>query len=322
MKQINLDISKLVQPSFHQAMTSRNRDLVMYGGAGAGKSFAAGQKVILKSLKYPDEKTVVIRKYGPALRRTCFDITCTLLKKYQLSPTIKEADMEIKFPNGSQILFIPIVNTSGEPAERIKSMTDISCMWFEEPTEISFDEYKMIRLRLRGEELKQGYRQRIHTFNPIDKNHWLYHYFFEPDPTTKDLRPADRQKYTYKDNSFIDADYIAELEALKNEDLVAYNVYALGEWGVLSNQIYSNYVIESFDNKLAWYDDVISGVDFGFEHPSTWVLVGIKEKTLYIIYELYRRKLVNTEFIQLIQSKMKLYSLVNTDVFADTAEPA
>ncbi len=323
MKKIDLDISKLVQPSYHRAMTSRARDLVEYGGAGAGKSFSAAQKIILKSLVYPDRKIVITRKYGPALRRTCFDMVCKLLRKYQIPAHIKDADMEIRLGEGSQMLFIPVVNTSGEPAERIKSMTDITDMWLEECTELSFEEYKMIKLRLRGEELTQGYRQRIHTFNPIDKNHWLYHYFFEPDPTTKDLRAADRQKYTYKDNQFIDADYITELEALKNEDIVAYNVYALGEWGTLSNQIYTNYVIESFDYPLDWFDEVIAGADFGYENPSTFVLIGIKESTLYIIDEIYQRKLVNPELIAQMQAKTRQYKTsASLEIYADYAEPA
>jgi phage terminase large subunit len=320
---VNLDIAKIIQPSFWNMANSRARYLVAYGGAGAGKSYAAAQKVIAKALKYPNRKIICVRKYGPALRLTCYDIVTKLLRAYQIPHKANRTDMIIELGTDSQILFVPIVNSSGEPAERLKSLTDITDFWLEEPTELSYDEFKMIRLRLRGEELKEGYRQIIMTFNPIDRNHWLHKYFFEPDKEKGQLREADRLRYTYKDNKFLDAEFIKELEALKGEDAVAYQVYALGEWGVLAGQIYNNYVIEEFEHPIDYYDDIVCGVDFGFENPSTMILIGVKENTLYIMDEIYKRKLVNTELIKEIKQKVHMYSLpTSTELFADTAEPA
>ncbi len=319
--EINLNIPKIIQPSFWNLANSRARFCVAYGGAGAGKSYAAAQKVIAKALKYPNRKIVCVRKYGPALRLTCYEILMKLLRTYQIPHRTNKTDMIIDLGAGSQILCIPIVNSTGEPAERLKSLTDVSDFWIEEPTELSYDEFKMIRLRLRGETLAEGYRQIIMTFNPIDRNHWLHKYFFEPDETGQ-LRESDRLKYTYRDNRFLDAEFIAELESLKNEDQVAYQVYALGDWGILTGQIYNNYVIEEFQHPIDFYDDVICGVDFGFENPSAWVLIGLREKTLHVIDEIYKRKLLNPEFIKLIQDKLTLYSIPRVEVICDYAEPA
>ncbi len=230
--------------------------------------------------------------------------------------------MVVELGQGSQILFIPIVNSSGEPAERLKSLSDVHLFWIEEPTELSYEEFKMIRLRLRGETLSEGYRQIILSFNPINRNHWLHKYFFEPDNETGQLRESDRLKYTYQDNKFLDIEFIKELESLKNEDMVAYQVYALGEWGVLTGQIYNNYVIEEFQHPIDYFDEVICGVDFGFENPSAWALIGLKEKTLYIIDEIYKRKLLNPEFIKLIQDKLTLYNIPRVELVCDYAEPA
>ena len=315
IKQINLNLTDFVQPSFHRAINSRARDLVLYGGAAAGKSECAARKVIAKSLKYSGERTVVIRKYSPSLRLTCFTMIMKILSNYQIPAKINRGDMTITFANGSDILFIPIVNTSGEPGERIKSLTDLHTVWYEEPTELSYDEFQLTRLRLRGEELKQGYRQRILTFNPIDKNHWLFKYYFETDR-------GDKQKYTYLDNKYIDSEAVQELINLQHEDRMLYNVYALGEWGTLENQIYTNYTIEQFEHPLDYYDDIVCGVDFGFENPSTLVIIGVKEKTLYIIDEIYKRKLINTELIKMIQGKLDSYAIKNPEIFCDTAEPA
>lgn len=320
--EINLNVPKIIQPSFWNLANSRARFCVAYGGAGAGKSYAAAQKVIAKALKYPNRKIICVRKYGPALRLTCYEILMKLLRQYQIPHYTNRTDMIINLGAGSKILCIPIVNSTGEPAERLKSLTDVTDFWLEEPTELSYDEFKMIRLRLRGEELKEGYRQIILTFNPIDRNHWLHRYFFEADKETGQLRESDRLKYTHRDNKFIDAEFISELESLKNEDQVAYQVYALGEWGILTGQIYNNYTIEEFQHPIDYFDDVICGVDFGFENPSAWVLIGLKEKTLYIIDEIYKRKLLNPELITLIQDKLTQYGKPRAEIICDYAEPA
>lgn len=318
---INLEASKIIQPSFWNMANSRARFLVTYGGGGAGKSHAVARKLILMALKYPNMKIIPVRKYGPALRLTCFSMLMSLIRKYQIPHKVNDTDMIISLGKGSQILCVPIVNSSGEPAERLKSLTDVNVFWLEEPTELSYDEFQMIDLRLRGEELKEGYRQMILSFNPIDVNHWLHKHFFEADPKTKQLREADKFKYTYLDNAFIDADYKNVLEGLETVDPVKYQVYAKGEWGILAGQIYSRYTIEEFNHPMDYYHEVLAGVDFGFEHPSVWLLLGFKESTCYVIDEISQSKLINPEFIQLIKDKEAEHN-IHPEIQADYAEPA
>ncbi len=318
---INLEVSKIIQPSFWNMANSRARYLVTYGGGGAGKSHAVARKLILMALKYSNMKIIPIRKYGPALRLTCFSMLMSLIRKYQIPHKVNDTDMIISLGKESKIICMPIVNSSGEPAERLKSLTDVNVFWLEEPTELSYDEFQMIDLRLRGEDLNEGYRQMILSFNPIDVNHWLHKHFFESDPTTKQLREADKFKYTYLDNAFIDKEYKNVLEGLKSIDEVKYKVYALGEWGILAGQIYSRYVIEEFNHPLDYYDEVLAGCDFGFENPSAWVLIGFKEKTAYLIDEIYQSKLINPEFIQLIKRKEEEHN-IKPEIQADYAEPA
>lgn len=314
-----LDI--FIADSYQPFLTSQARDLVGYGGAGAGKSYTAAQKIIIKCNEIPECKEIIIRKYGPSLRITCFALIKELLNKYQIEYEAKEAKMEIYYPNGSQMLFFPIADTSGESADRIKSLTDVTGMWFEEPTELTFDEYKTARIRMRGRTLKQGYRQRIHTFNPINNNHWLHDFFFKPGLDGK-IRESDRFKYTYKDNPFLSLEDKLELEDLKNVDPVAYAVYALGEWGTLGSQIFSNYIIEEFEHPISWYNEIVSGVDFGFVHPSVWLLIAIKEQDIYVIDEICESKLTNPDFIGKIKPKLDLYQQHGLELYCDWAEPA
>jgi len=222
--------------------------------------------------------------------------------------------MTINFSSSSEMLFVPVVASSGEPAERIKSLTDVTDMWFEEPTELTYNEYLQIIRRLRGGDLTEAYAQRMHTLNPIDQRHWLKTKIF-------DAGKGDWQHYTYRDNQYVTAEEIDELEELKDVDYKQYQVYALGEWGALKDRIYNNYEVREFDFKPADWDDIIAGVDFGFEHPSAWLLLGIKEKTVFIIDEIYERKKTNPELIELIKDKQSHWG-VRPPTYCDTAEPA
>lgn len=312
-----LNFEEKINKSFTKFFVSHSRDLIAYGGAGAGKSFAAAQKLIVKCFKYPKRKVVIIRKYGPSLRRTCFDLILELLAEYGLPHKANHTDMSIKFPNGSQMLFIPIVNAGmqGDPAGRIKSLTDITDMWFEEPTELSPKEYQQAALRLRGQELKEGYRQRIYTFNPIDQNHWLK-------TELKDKAIGEWQKYTYKDNRFIEKEYIQELKDLKEKDLVAYEVYALGNWGVLGKQVYTNYEVRDFEIDFLNIDMLFAGVDFGWEHPNAWVLLVVKESEVFVIDEICEKKTTKPEFAKLIIKKLEEWELKCPETCCDSSEPA
>ncbi len=308
-----LDFQTVTNRAYDNMFASRARELVVYGGAGAGKSYAVAQKKIVKALMYPKRRILVIRKYGPSLKLTCWKMVTDLLDQYKIPYKANLTDLTIKLGQ-SEMIFLPVVNTQGAPAERIKSLTDITDIWIEEATELSQHEYRQIRLRMRGERLAEGYRQAILTFNPIDQNHWICRHFF-------DGERGERLKYTYRDNPYVEPEYCAELEELKDEDPILYAVYALGEWGSLGNIIYTNYTIEEFEHPLHFYDEVIAGVDYGFEKPSAWVPIGLRENKAYIFDQVYERKLINSELIGRIQEKEAQWGIAGCQLYADTAEP-
>ena len=319
-----IDLSDWPQPSFEPVFSARERYLVIYGSAGAGKSYSVAQKLLVRCLIYPNNRVIAIRKYGPSLRITSFKLFSDLIAEKRIPCSINKTDMSIHFPNGSSIQCIPIVNTAqGEAADRIKSLTDVTDMWIEEPTEIRKEEFEMIKLRLRGAPLKNNYRQLLLTFNPIDQNHWLNKYFF----LAQTQEDVEIQHYTYKDNQFLDAEYIKSLEELADIDTNLHTIYTLGEWGKLENQVYTNWHQELFGYEYDDFDATIAGADFGWEHQNAWVLIGIKERELYIIDEVYTSKQLNSEFIESIKEKLvehvpdrRLHKQI--PIYCDAAEPS
>jgi len=126
---------------------------------------------------------------------------------------------------------------------------------------------------------------------------------------------------TYKDNKFLDANYIETLENLKNEDPTYFQIYSKGEWGILKNIIYNNYIVDKEWPNDKMLKDISYGLDFGFNAKSSLVKVGFN-KEFYVEEKLYQSGLTNNDLID------KLKNLIPKDVrrtriiYCDSAEPA
>jgi len=194
--------------------------------------------------------------------------------------------------------------------EKLKSIEHITGIWIEEPNEISERDFLQIDLRLRG---KTGsYKQLILTFNPISELLWLNKHFFG-----KKIENCTVEHSTVEDNIFIDPEYKKILDALKDEDRMYYQIYRLGQWGVLQNIIYSNF--EVIDDWPVAFEETFYGLDFGYNNPSALVEVGIRDNIPYLNERLYRTGLTNQDLINLMN---ELILLKTDNIYADSAEPA
>ena len=123
---------------------------------------------------------------------------------------------------------------------------------------------------------------------------------------------------TYLDNPFLAQSIVSEIKRLKDEDDNYWKIYGLGERGQTKSVIYDNWVLlDDFPENQV--DEIIYGVDFGFNKPSSLIKIGVKdEKNIFIEELLYERFLTNSDFIErlktLILDKNKL-------IKADSAEP-
>ncbi|MDD4804290.1 MAG: PBSX family phage terminase large subunit [Candidatus Pacebacteria bacterium] len=309
MRKINLKIhpsifNEVYLPYLH----SDKRYNIFYGGAGSGKSVFVKQKVVWQSIERPSSKWLIIRKVGRTIRDSVFAEIVECLQDWKIYSLCKinKTDMTIELPNGSSFLFKGL-----DDPEKIKSIQGITDIWVEEASELTIEDFRQLDLRLRGQSKYQ--KQIILTYNPISATHWLKGEFHDRqrDDTTI-------LKTTYKDNRFLDDAYIRSLEALKEKDYTYYMIYALGEWGVLGNLIYTNYIIEDIPQDPLMYGSTYTGLDFGFIDPSVALRIGYKDQEIYIFDELYQSGLTNTQLIQLLQDFTPKGELIT----ADNAEPA
>lgn len=257
---------------------------VVYGGAGSGKSYTVSQFLIVnKLLRYKNKRLLVTRKYNPSLKQTAYSLVLEWLSKFGVKYEEKKSEQLITLANGSEILFRGM-----DDSEKIKS-SEFNYIWMEEATEFSMDDFLQLRLRLRRANAGQR-NQMFLTFNPVSS--WTTDYFLKHKQEDTGILHT-----TYKDNiRFLDDDYVKTLEGLANQDLSFYQIYTLGEVAELKNKVYNNYVIVK--DVPAKFDEIVYGLDFGYNNPTACLKVGIKDDDIYILDELYETHLTNEDLIE------------------------
>jgi len=299
---VTVDLRKKMNPFFQPHLFDESRYLVEYGGAGSGKSHFCAEKLLFRCLVEKDHRFVVIRKTTPAARISAWTLLKDKAADWGLETNVNEQMMSMKLGKNGEIYCRGL-----DKAEKLKSIERVTGFWLEEPTELNKDDFIQIDLRLRG--LLPHYKQILCSFNPISKLLWPYKVFFE-----REKEGAAKYHSTYKDNIFIDEDYERILEGLAEEDENYYKIYTLGEWGELKALIYDRWRVEDFEFDKNGYDYLLGGLDFGYNDPSAFILLGIKDWQIDIIDEVYQSRLLNSELIDHVKRVYEKYALQYWDV--------
>ncbi len=232
-------------PLFRPYLTDNtHRYLILYGGAGSGKSVFAVQRFLYRLLTQPLCNILVVRAVAATNRDSTYALFRQVISKWGLSElfSCKDSDLRISCANGNSVIFKGLDDT-----EKLKSITfpkgELTDIWIEEASEILEEDFNQLDVRLRG---KGAHKQMVLTFNPVSVLHWLKLRFFD----RKDPR-AVVLKSTYKDNQFLDEDYKRTLEGYKDTDPYYYSVYCLGEWGVLGQTIFDAQKVSQRLSQLA-----------------------------------------------------------------------
>jgi phage terminase large subunit len=318
---ITVDFSglpNLMNDVYVPILHNTSRYLVLYGGAGSGKSVSVAQKLVMRMVSEVGHKILVVRKVEATIRESARAELIGAIEEMGLKglfkySTSESGSMTISCINGNKFVFKGLDNK-----EKLKSIKDITAVWLEEASDFTLDDFTQLDLRLRGKHIK-NYKQIILSFNPISAKHWLKKRFFDE----KD-EDATVMHTTYLDNKFLDDNYIKILTSLKKTNFAYYQIYALGKWGVLKGLIYTDYTIVDELPKDA--DIHRYGVDFGFNHPTACTEVkiihkeGIEQDELYLDEIVYESMLTNTQLMRKIKTVAP--HLLDLKGYLDSAEPA
>lgn len=234
---VNIKISKKVFNSVYLPfLDNDDRYLVFGGGGSSGKSYFVAQRYIYKLLHPARCNLLVVRQTGDTNRRSTFPLLKQVISHWNLSEYFKvnESDMRIKCKlTGNEVAFAGL-----DDVEKIKSITfengELTDEWIEEATECQEADINQLKVRLRGGKSK---KQMVLSFNPINVQHWIKRHFIDSGLATVCWT-------TYKDNKFLTDDDRKALEDLKHIDEYTYNVYCLGQWGILGKTVFDARAIQ------------------------------------------------------------------------------
>ena len=304
---------------------------LLLGGYGSGKSYHVATKIILKLIE--EKRTALVtRQVRDTIKDSCFALFKEILSNMDLlsadtTNKTKRTDnkviavsspMEIRFPNGSRIIFKGLDNP-----EKIKSIHGVSIVWIEECSEIRYEAYTELLGRVREPNMSLHF---ILSCNPVGKENWVYNTFFtHTDEKGKEKVIQDEKEFYRRrtivnkkngiyyhhslpdDNPFLPASYIRRLDALKQTDKQLWVVARWGRFGANGTRVLPNFTVakdaKQFKNKInsisAQYH--FFGLDFGFEESYNALIsccVDDKNKILYIYDEVYMNHITDDRFSQ------------------------
>ena len=256
-------------------------------------------------------KVAVCRRTKATIRNTCFSLFKDILAKWQLTPHVKirETDFTIIFPNGSEIIFLGL-----DEETKLLSLNGIGVIFVEEVFEVPLNIIEQLDLRLRGNTPNQ---QIIMAFNPISKNHWLYNFC--------EINPPKSFKFihsTYKDNPFLNKEYVESLEALYIRNPAKARIFCDGLWGVdAEGLVITNWRKEEFDpmQLAALGYEHRAGCDLGWIDKTAVIdsLYDRDNKTIYVFNEFYKSGCQLSDIAAAIENM----NLKKTKIYVDAAEP-
>lgn len=324
-----MDVNVKVNPAYLDWMDKPHFLQIYFGGSSSGKSFFICQKIILDNMR--GVNWLVCRNVANTIRKSTFNEIKKAISRMGLSDFYKVNTSEMlitNLVNGRQIMF-----TGLDDPEKVKSITPaddvLHRIFVEEATEIKRDSFMQLKKRLRGR--SDISKCIILAFNPILKSHWIYQDFFNEWEDNKNSYESfnygktDKQngfslcilKTTYKDNIFLTADDRAQLE--NESDPYYYNVYSLGNWGILGHVIFKNWHVEDLRDKIKQFDHIFIGLDFGYAADPNALIKCHLDKTrkrIYIFDEVYQSGMSDSELLRVCQKFAG-----NEYVTCDSAEP-
>lgn len=312
---------ELPAPSEKQQLflMDRHKNVGFGGSRGGGKSFAVRLKAVLACLKYPGFTAMIVRKTYPELVANHVEPLKQLLRvgAPDSVATYNKSDKELRFINGSKILFRYCDKESD--VDRYQG-TEVDFLFLDEATQLSEQQMKQLTACVRG---TNGYPKRTYmTMNPGGVGHqWVKRLYidkkYEDGENPEDFSFIQSSLFDNKALMAADPAYLARLEALPPK---LRDAWLFGRWDVFTGAYFEEFratpdpqkchdagiseeqalrehrfthVIEPFDIPADW--KIYRSYDWGYGKPFScawWAVCGDTPRgdgdgCAYRILELY-----------------------------------
>lgn len=310
MQTSQIEITRVFEKNYHNPSPI----IVNVGGVRSSKSYSIGQCINAYALEYPGLAIGICRKVASTLTGS---VVRPFIKVAQTFDAWQDAnfnkseryyiyDQGDGNPNKSTIQFFGL-----DDIEKIKS-TEFNLIWMEEATGFSYEDYSFLQTRLSAPK-PDGWEtnQIILSLNPSDARGWI----------KSELLPQKGVclvESTYKDNPFLSQEYVRNILAMEHTNPRMYKMLVLNQWGISEGRVFDNWQLFDDETMPKSFDQVIYGLDFGWNHATALIECSFKDNEVYLREVIYKNHINNGELIALMDA-----AHVNKDLamIADSAEP-
>jgi phage terminase large subunit len=271
-------------------MHAQDSELLVYGGAGTGKTSACMAKIHRLCMEYPGIRCLVARKVKA-------DVAETALKAYEElvlgsgHPLLKGASRFNRrfyaYPNGSKII------VGGMDASSRVMGTDYDLVYVTEANELHLEDWERLTTRLRNN--RMPFQQMLADTNPSSPSHFLFKRMQAGNIKYLKSNIEDNPAYfNYKKGEFT-KEGIAYLKRFENVTGVRYKQLRLGEWIMAEGAVFEDYDAQRhiiYEPRLPAFRYYIASVDFGYAPGAGVLLVfGVtKDDTMILVHEVYQTR--------------------------------
>lgn len=303
--------------------------ILMTGGRGSGKSYAASTFIERLSFQRSEDKSIphLILYSRYTMVSAHISVIPEMLEKIEEDGGARffhatKTDIINTWSSG-KILFRGIKTSSGNQTAKLKSIHGITTFVCDEAEEwTSEQDFDKIMLSIR----QKGIQNRIIIImNPTDSNHFIYKKYIEKTHKIVEIDGVPVQisthpnvlhiHTTYLDNiSNLSSQFVKEVKQMREENPEKYAHTVIGRWSdVAEGAVFKIWgIVDKFPD---YARKVAIGIDFGYSRDVTAIVkCGIVDNTLYVEELCYKTGMLSSDIIKEL-NKYKLF------VYADSADP-
>ena len=280
---------------FEVLQNSQKRISVMQGGTRSGKTYNILTWFIVKLLQEKGKTLTICRSSLPSIKGSVMRDFIEILSKYGLYSEEKHNKSEnLYFLGKNTVEFV-----STDQPQKIRGRKR-NYLFINEANEVNYESWMQLSLRTT--------EKIVIDYNPSDYYSWIYDKVIPRED-------ADFTVTTYKDNPFLDASIISEIERLKEADAEYWRVYGLGERAISQATIYTHWRRRSIFPEGG---EVFYGLDFGFNNQTALVKVKHYDGDFFVQQLIYETKMSTGLLIDRLKG---MGFDRKTEIYADPAEP-
>lgn len=237
---------------FDYVLGSKFPVIILVGGRNSGKSYFMEQNCVINLNDKTDYTLLVVEDVETNIGAGVKDGIEERIEEFESESFFSsiKSPPEVKHNNGNKVIFKGY--HSKKQQKQVKSLNGITAAWYEEAENITYQQFKALRMQLRGGEPQD--RQLFLSMNPINEEGFINKYFFRQKADEVIERFEDGRKKvfiknisvdigkktvdlpclvvvsTYKDNKFLTDEQIADILEYEQSDPDKYEMLANGKF--------------------------------------------------------------------------------------------